>query len=152
MFPPGSIGKIKPLFTRAHPPVPPRTSPVSPLGSLPSHPRTPAAGESAVARQAGRALSAPHATQRGEGAGHGRTGDSLTRKSHFMSATFQMHLMGRDWNKVFLSSYLWCPNLDSLIRVYKVQHIHVAGDLQNQALSSCRFVAQSSTPRSHYPL
>src|SRR5947207_10539354 len=40
-----SIGKIKPLFTRAHLPAPPRTSPVSPLGSLPSRTHTPAAGE-----------------------------------------------------------------------------------------------------------
>jgi hypothetical protein len=28
-----SIGKIKPLFTRAHPPASPRTSPVSPRGA-----------------------------------------------------------------------------------------------------------------------
>src|SRR5262249_30177323 len=70
--PSASIGKIKPLFTRAHPPAPPRTSPVSPLGALPSHPRTPAAGESSVDRQAGRAPSAPHAMQSGEGAGCGQ--------------------------------------------------------------------------------
>jgi transcriptional regulator with XRE-family HTH domain len=75
-----SIGKIKPLFTRAHPPAPPRTSPVSPLGALPSRPRTPAAGESSVDRQAGRASSAPHATQSGEGAGHQTSGLSIARR------------------------------------------------------------------------
>src|SRR5439155_2406888 len=55
----GSIGKIKPLFTRAHPPAPPRTSPVSPLGALPSRTRTPAVGESAVDRQTGHAPPTP---------------------------------------------------------------------------------------------
>ena len=54
----------------ASPPASPRTSPVPPLGALPSRTRTPAVGESAVDRQAGRASSAPHATQSGEGAGH----------------------------------------------------------------------------------
>src|SRR2546428_8653330 len=44
---------ISPLFTRAHPPAPPRTSLVSPLGALFSRTRTPAAGESSVDRQAG---------------------------------------------------------------------------------------------------
>jgi len=73
-----SIGKIKPLFTRAHPPAPPRTSPVSPLGALPSRTHTPAAGENSVDRQAGRAPSAPHATQSGAGHGQGeKTGATV---------------------------------------------------------------------------
>jgi hypothetical protein len=57
-----------------------------PTGSSPSRTRTPATGESSVDRQAGRAPSAPHATQSGEGAGrcHGavcfatRCGDVLS--------------------------------------------------------------------------
>src|SRR5262245_19812845 len=67
-----SIGKIQPLFTRAHSPAPPHTSPVSPLGALPSRPRPPVAGESAGDRQPGRTPAAPRATQSGEGTGRGQ--------------------------------------------------------------------------------
>jgi hypothetical protein len=65
-----SIGKIKPL-TRAHPPAPPRTSPVSPLEISPAAPARQRLASS-VDRQAGRAPSAPRATQSGEGAGRGQ--------------------------------------------------------------------------------
>jgi hypothetical protein len=62
----GSIGKIKPLFTRAHPPASPRTSPVSPRGVPPSRTHPPAAGE--LGRPPGRPPAA-HSARRAAGAG-----------------------------------------------------------------------------------
>jgi hypothetical protein len=75
-----SIGKIQPLFTRAHPPATPRTSSMSPLGALPSRTRTPAAGESSVDYQAGRAA------RRGQGE---KTGANV----------WACLLQGADWRK-----------------------------------------------------
>src|SRR5262249_1929240 len=68
-------------------PAPLRTSLVSPLGALPNRTRTPAAGESSVDRQAGRAPSAPHATQSGEGAGR-EQGETSSR---YLTVTCNTH-------------------------------------------------------------
>src|SRR5262245_22873534 len=54
----GSIGKIKPLFTRARPPASPRLTPVSPLDAPLSHPSPSAAG--ALARRPGRSPAVRH--------------------------------------------------------------------------------------------
>jgi hypothetical protein len=54
----GSIGKIKPLFTRVHPPASPRFAPVSPLDVPLSRPSPPAAGE--LGRRPGRPPAVRH--------------------------------------------------------------------------------------------
>jgi hypothetical protein len=54
-----SIGKIQPLFTRAHPPASPRLSPMSPLEVPLSRPSPPAASELGRPPTVRRPLSAP---------------------------------------------------------------------------------------------